>query len=56
MTYKFIVLADIHWGAMDSYTMYNNLEVVLEFIRQMQNELDFVIIAGDYFDYRLQLN
>ena len=56
MIYKFIVLADIHWGAMDSATMYNNLELVLEFIRQMENELDFVIIAGDYFDYRLQLN
>lgn len=56
MTYRFIVLADMHWGAMDSFTMYNNLEVVLEFIRQMKDELDFVIIAGDYFDYRLQLN
>ena len=56
MIYKFIVLADIHWGAMDSYTMYNNLELVLEFIKQKKNDLDFVVIAGDYFDYRLQLN
>lgn len=56
MIYKFIVLADIHWGAMDSYTMYNNLELVLEFIRQKKDDLDFVVIAGDYFDYRLQLN
>lgn len=56
MNYKFIVLADIHWGAMDSYTTYQNLQLVLEFIRQMKDELDFVVIAGDYFDYRLQLN
>lgn len=56
MIYKFIALADIHWGAMDSHTMYNNLELVLEFIRQKQDDLDFVVIAGDYFDYRLQLN
>ena len=55
MIYNFIVIADIHWGAMDAYTMYNNLELVLEFIRQ-KNDIDFVIIAGDYFDYRLQLN
>lgn len=56
MNYKFIVLADIHWGAMDSSLTYNNLELVLEFIKQMKNELDFIIIAGDYFDYRIQLN
>jgi len=56
LKYKFIVLADLHWGAMDSYKMYNNLQLVLEFIRQMKDSLDFIIIAGDYFDYRLQLN
>lgn len=56
MKYKFIVLADIHWGALDSHIMYNNLQLVLEFIREMKDSLDFVVIAGDYFDYRLQLN
>ena len=56
MIYKFITFADVHWGAMDSTLMYNNLELILEFIRQMKDEIDFVVIAGDYFDYRLQLN
>lgn len=56
MIYKFLTIADIHWGAMDSYIMYNNLQLFLEFIRQMKDEIDFVVIAGDYFDYRLQLN
>lgn len=56
MIYKFIVLSDIHWGAMDSYTMYDNLQLVLEFIKQKKDSLDFVVISGDYFDYRLQLN
>ncbi len=56
MQYSFIVIADIHWGAMDSALMFNNLQLIIEFIRQMKNKLDFVIIAGDYFDYRLQLN
>lgn len=56
MRYSFITLADIHWGAMDSALMYQNLELVLQFIRKMTGQLDFVVIAGDYFDYRLQLN
>lgn len=56
MKYSFIALADIHWGAMDSTLMYQNLELVLQFIRKMKDKLDFVVIAGDYFDYRLQLN
>lgn len=56
MRYSFITLADIHWGAMDSTLMYQNLELVLQFIQKMKDHLDFVVIAGDYFDYRLQLN
>lgn len=56
MRYSFITLADIHWGAMDSTLMYQNLELVLQFIQKMKDHLDFIVIAGDYFDYRLQLN
>ena len=56
MRYSFITLADIHWGAMDSTLMYQNLELVIQFIQKMKDQLDFVVIAGDYFDYRLQLN
>ena len=56
MIYRFLTIADIHWGAMDSYTMYNNLQLFVEFIKQMKDKIDFVVIAGDYFDYRLQLN
>lgn len=54
MIYKFITIGDIHWGAMDSDRLYHNLSIVLEFIKQV--ELDFVVIAGDYFDFRLNLN
>ena len=56
MRYSIVTLADIHWGAMDSILMYQNLELVLQFIQQMKDKLDLVVIAGDYFDYRLQLN
>ena len=56
MIYRFITLADIHWGAMDSELTYQHLQYVLDFIRKMKNQIDFVVIAGDYFDYRIQLN
>ena len=56
MIYKFLALADIHWGAMDSQYTYENLRMVLKFIRRMKNEIDFLVICGDYFDYRIQLN
>lgn len=55
MIYKFAFIADIHWGAMDSKTLCKHLELFLEFIRQ-KKDLDFVVIGGDYYDYRLQLN
>lgn len=54
MVYKIAVIADIHWGAEPYQLMTKNLELFLEFIRQA--DVDMVVIAGDYFDYRLQLN
>ena len=56
MIYKFMVLADLHWGAMDPILTYDNLKLVTDFIKEMRGEIDFVVIAGDYFDYRIQLN
>lgn len=56
MIYRFLALADIHWGAMDSKLLYNNLQLIIRFIREMSGEIDFVVICGDYFDYRIQLN
>ena len=56
MIYNFLALADIHWGTFDSEKTYQNLQLVLDFIRECKNEIDFVVICGDYFDYRLQLN
>lgn len=56
MIYKFIAISDIHWGAMDCTLTYQNLTMVLEFIKKMKDQVDFLVICGDYFDYRLQLN
>ena len=54
MIYSFVALADIHWGAMNATELYDHLQLVTEFIKLKSP--DFVVICGDYFDYRLQLN
>ena len=53
--YNILALADIHWGAMDPDEMYENLLLILEFIKA-RGDIDLVVICGDYFDYRLALN
>ena len=55
MKYNVLALADIHWGAMDPVEMYENLSLILEFIK-IRGDIDLVVICGDYFDYRLTLN
>lgn len=54
--YNIVTIGDIHWGAMDPDEMYLHLQYVLDFIRMMKDEIDLVVINGDYFDYRLTLN
>ena len=56
MIYRYVAIADIHWGAQDSQLTYSNLRMVTEFLKAMKNRVDFVVICGDYFDYRIQLN
>lgn len=55
-TYAGAITADIHWGAMDAKIMFN--ELVEGFLKDIQNlaVLDYVIIAGDYFDSKLSMN
>lgn len=54
MKYKILTMADIHWGAMDADKQKEELEFVFEYI--MNNTIDLLVIAGDYFDHRLLLN
>ena len=56
MIYRFLAIADIHWGAQDSQLTYDNLCLVTKFIEEMKGQIDFVVVCGDYFDYRVQLN
>lgn len=55
MKYNIIVLADLHWGAIDPNFQYDNLESVFLFLEEFKNT-DMIVIAGDYFDSKLPLN
>ena len=56
MIYKFLAISDIHWGAMDTNILYEDLNLFLEYIKSNKDNIDFIVICGDYFDTRLQLN
>lgn len=56
MIYKFLAISDVHWGALDTPMLCKNLTFFLEYIKALSGEIDFVVICGDYFDHRIQLN
>ena len=47
-------MADIHWGVMDAIKQYQELRCVTEYLDE--NEIDLLVICGDYFDHKLMLN
>lgn len=54
MKYKGVMIADIHFGALPVERLYNELEMFLTFIDK--KDIDFIIILGDWFDRKLNLN
>ena len=47
-------LADVHWGSINPKKLYNDLKT--EFIDKIKDEdLDMIIILGDYFDHKIPL-
>lgn len=55
--YTGCVLADLHFGSTNSDNFYKELSVsFIEYIKRQIKSLDFIIIAGDYFDHLLYLN
>lgn len=54
--YKGIVISDIHVGAMDMDKLHHEyLELFIHKINNMK-KLDFLVIAGDFFDHKFYLN
>ena len=48
------MIADIHFGALPVERLYNELEIFLDFIEK--KSLDFIVILGDWFDKKINLN
>ena len=56
MKYNGIVFADLHIGAMDLEKLHEEYEeMLIKEIKKMKS-LDFLIIAGDFFDHKFYLN
>ena len=56
MKYNGIVVADLHVGAMDLNRFHDEFTGILISEIQKMKKLDFLIIAGDYFDHKFYLN
>ena len=54
MKYKFAIGADFHWGVIEPEKQKRQMSFFLEWLSE--NDVDAVIICGDYYDHRLSLN
>lgn len=56
LSYVGVIIADVHFGALSSEELYNQLSKhFLNHLKKMK-VLDFVVIAGDLFDAKISLN
>lgn len=56
MIYKIAAISDIHWGVIDPNLQMRYLEFFREFLYLHGNDIDLLVILGDYFDSKLSLN
>lgn len=52
--YDIIVISDLHWGVKDEDMMTEQYTFILDFIENYP--VDLIVIAGDYFDFKLNLD
>ena len=53
--FSFLAIGDIHWGAINYKTLYNELnEYFISYLEN--NDIDAIFILGDYFNHKLSLN
>jgi len=53
MSVKGLVVGDLHFGIKDSKRLYDELSIVKDYIAN--NDLDLLLLNGDYFDCKLSL-
>ena len=57
MKYKGYVISDIHIGAKDTSKLYEEYKsIFINTIKSDYDDLNFIVICGDYFDHKLYLN
>ena len=53
--YNILIIADLHWGAVEASRLDYELESFLYFLKTYKN-IDLVVIAGDYWNDKTNLN
>lgn len=57
MEYQGLIIADLHVGAMNLDRTYKEFtEILLSYIKKNKKKLDFIVIAGDFFDHKFFLH
>lgn len=51
-----LLLADLHFGAIDSTQLQTEIHELLEYILKYRTTIDFIIFLGDLFDHKLYLS
>lgn len=54
MKYNGVVISDLHWGVMQEDEMWDQYEFIFYFLEEFP--VDYIVIAGDYFDFKLYLD
>jgi hypothetical protein len=54
LKYNIVAVGDIHWGALDADKQRAELSILPEYLES--NDVDLLVICGDYFDHKLLLN
>lgn len=56
MKYHGIIISDIHFGAFAPEVLQNELNEIFFKYLDSTKQIDFIVINGDYFDYKIYLN
>lgn len=56
MKYTGVIISDIHIGAMNASEISQQLDEVFFKTMEKMDKLDFIVVCGDFFDFKLYLN
>lgn len=56
MKYNILAISDIHWGVTTPDIQERSLEFIFAFLNKFGDNIDLLVIAGDYWECKLSLN